>query len=347
MPLLPKRPRPRLSAALVVMALSSSACGMPGFLKVADPADGTTVKKLSTDLAFGVEAPAAPAAPFTLPVASVPNLLDLTGLSFDIEPPQFEEFKPFTGFSGNGSGDCPQADENTFPEKSATFEVIGTVESGTYKWKQKGTFDLPPLLQIPLPPLTRRIVRALPNLVPGINAFEIEQPVGLFGSEIDTYEVRRTSQFSPADGIFLTRLQYKMPDFNIDFNPVPALAPQLVKLPAQNQPAVSATSVDPASGLVLNITGSVDAATRYRLDACGEVVEAWKFTNGVRVLQGLPPNQANAITNTTYEFYFAPQLGGLIVGDHIVTQGSFGPLRYSTDSTSNIGGLKPLGPAPA
>lgn len=330
-----RSPRVRLLFIAGAMTLLTG-CGLPGFLKVSAPADGTVVKKLSTDLAFGADS-AAPSSP-RLPSPGGPlGVLNLTGPSFAFDG-FADPVRPFEGF--RTEFDCPQADENTFPEKSAAFLVDGAVRPGTYKWKQQGTFDFSALIKVALPPLTRRTVRALPSLTPGIASYEMQQQAPTF-IETDTYEVRQTNPSVAGDGIYLTRIQYKGKDFDIDFNPLPGLAPKLVSLPVQDEP-VAATSIDPASGLVLNVSGSVNGRERVRLDACGEVVEAWKFANGVRILQGLPPNQADSVQNTTYEFYFAPQLGGLIVGDHIVTHANYKGFQTTVDNTTNIGGLTPI-----
>ena len=41
---------------------------------------------------------------------------------------------------------------------------------------------------------------------------------------------------------------------------------------------------------------------------------------------------------------FAPQLGGLFIADHVVTQGVIGPFAFTTDLTTNIGELTPSRP---
>lgn len=333
-------------AALVAAAVLSTA-SLPAFLRVAAPRDGVVVKSLSADLAFGADAVAAPpAATVALPPAAAPSLTDVATLLrpetlFEDEepPPTFSEFT-----FAPPRDPCPVAPEGTFPQEAASTLVKGVPKPGQYPWKQSGTFQVGGLLPLPVPALTVRTIRQVPTSTPdAILAYEIEQ-VGYAGKEIDTIEVRYTGR-SSTDGVYLTRLQYIAHDYKIDFNPLPLTAPQLFPLPITPTAApVSASAVDVEDRLALQVSGQVDGRNRVRLDACGEIVEAWKFS-GTRVLQGLPPNQDQGIRDTTYELYLAPQLGGLIVGDHVVTSGNVAGIPYQSDITSNIGALQPRSPA--
>jgi hypothetical protein len=329
--------RARLLPAMGALVLMTG-CGLPGFLRVSAPKDGTTVKKLSTKLAFGTEPQAAHAGVRTAPVLPTLGPIDLTGPQFDTAP--FTDFPEFGGFQFPNP--CPEAGPGKFPEKSATFAVQGQPVPGVYKWKQKGTLTIPPLPAIALNFLGNRQVTMVPTVTPGAFAFDIER-LADFGIEVDTYEVRQNNPSTPTDGIYLTRLRYENQKGAVlmDFNPPSLLAPKLVSLPVVDETTTPVPSVDPTHQLVLTVSGTVDGHTRQRLDACGELVEAWKFS-GVRVLQGVT-DQSQAIRDSTYEFWFAPQLGGLIVGDHIVSNGTLGVIQYSTDMTTNIGELKPTG----
>jgi hypothetical protein len=336
MPRLREPARIRLACALVALAVLP-ACSMPSFLKVAQPEDGVTVKNLTADLAFGAEEPA--------PAGSTPQAPQAPGWEqamYDFIAPGFEFDLPpnTTPPPAPPVGPCPEADDTTYPEEPAGLLVDGPPLAGQYRWKQAGTVELVGLGKFPANGLTVRTVRVLESVAPDVVAvYEIEQQ-GLTGKEIDTIEVRYSDAGAPTDGVYLTRLQYAAPNIEIDFNPPAAAAPKLLSIPVQAREPVSQTAIDLEDRLVLQITGTMDGATRHRLDACGEVVEAWKFS-GQRVLQGLPPNEGDSISNTKFDFWIAPQLGGLIVGDHLVTQGNFGPLRYQSDIVSTIGDLEP------
>jgi hypothetical protein len=337
MPPLREPTRTRLACALVALALLP-ACSMPGFLKVAEPEDGVTVKNLTADLAFGAEEQGVAAesvgAPPQAP-AWEQAMYEFLAPDFDVDFRQESPRPPAAPV-----GPCPEPDETTFPELPATLLVNGPPVPGLYRWKHEGTVEIFGLAKVPLSGLTTRTVRLLDSVAPGVvAAYEIEQQ-GLTGTEIDTIEIRYSDAGSPTDGVYLTRLQYRGPDIDIDFNPPAAAAPKLLSLPVRATEPISETAIDLDDRLVLQVTGTMDGSTRHRLDTCGEVVEAWKFS-GQRILQGLPPNEGDSIRNTKFDFWIAPQLGGLIVGDHLVTQGNFGPLRYQSDIVTTIGDLAP------
>lgn len=348
-----------VAAALLAVA---PACSMPGVLRVAKPKDGVAVTSASADLVYGHDA-----APEAAPLASVaapptgappptPALAAVTGsladfFDFPSSPPP--SFPPVNRTSPSA---CPETSPTTFPEKPARFAVEGQPAPGTYRWQQAGTFEIIGFTgKVPILGMTTREIRAVtvtPTAGPGgagfVLSYEYVQ-TSLAGTETQTIEIRQTNAPSvpatPAtpsqgtDGVYLTRLQFTGGGTTIDFHPSPLLAPKMMSLPLRPE-VVNSTSTDAANGLVLQLSGQLDMSARVRVDACGEVADGWAFKLGTRVVRDAKDAQ-QAITSTRYDWVFAPQLGGLFIADHVVTQGSFGPLQYTSDVSSTIGGLKP------
>lgn len=314
----------RLLVVALVLALAPG-CGL---LRVDVPEDGVTVKPLTADLAFG-------AATLAEAVATAPIV---AGTGVDVALGLLDDFGDFASGASptllrpiSVGVICPEAAPNAFPAEEATQTVRnGPPKAGSYRWKQSGTLEIPGLLpKTSLAGLTSRSVR---NVVTAAAAttFDYVIPGGLTGTETQSLEVR-------ADGVYLTRLRFELGQQSLDFEPFP-LPLKLFSLPVSTGEAVSATGVDPVDRLSFTLTGRM--GTRERIDACGTVIDAWKFS-GSRVVQPLLPNDTRGVRSTTYEFLFAPQLGGMFVGERAVTTGSIGPFVYQTDVTATIGEISP------
>lgn len=324
------------SVALLVALSFLPACSMPSFLKVADPPDGVTVKNLTADIAFGADGPEG-AAVGPASFASVP-LAPLDGL---FEPDfEIDEGPRPRRFTVPPGGPCPDAEDGTYPEKAAGVVVEGMPAAGAYKWKQTGTLEVGvPPLKVPTTGLTTRTVRAVTPTGSGFT-YDYEQRT-LAGREVQTIEVR-TAESEPLKGVYLTRLRLfavgqEIP--TIDFHPPSLLAPKLMTLPVQEE-NIASSSVDVERRLTFTIEGDVDASARVRIDACGELLDAWRFKGTLRLVQDIQ-DESKAIRSTKYDTLFAPQLGGLFVGDHVVTTGRFEAFQYTSDMATTIGGLTP------
>ena len=327
-----KRPTIALVAVAAVATLGLVAV-LPSWsvLEVARPRDGVTVKDLTADLAFGAEE----SSPEATPLARVVRSLTAP-LTFDVEEPWFDGPERPTRFvpAPDPLGPCPAAAGDVFPEEVAGKNVDGSPEPGVYRWKQSGSLAYAGGPSVPLPSMSFRTVRKVERAA-GFISYEVEAatPVGV---QVETIELR-TGGAPGTDGVYLLRLRSEGIDA-FDFHPPSALAPKLLSLPVVSE-HVSAASVDPVSGIAFTLSGDVDASSRKRLDACGETVDAWAFT-GSRTVQSTR-NPTASIQSTRFDSYFAPQLGGLFVGEHHVSQSTFGPVPYALELAANIGGLKP------
>lgn len=340
---LPRAPRRGRSVVLLVALSFLPACSMPSFLKVADPPDGVTVKNLTADIAFGADEPESPAigpAQFaSVPLAPLDELFEP-----DFEIDEGPRPRQFTAPPG---GPCPDAEDGTYPEKAAGVVVEGMPTPGVYRWKETGTIELVvPPVKVPVSGLSTRTVRSVMPTASGFT-YDYEQ-VTLAGREIQTIEIR-TAESEPLRGVYLTRLRLFAPRNGrtpsreetptIDFHPPSLLAPKLMTLPVQTE-HIASTSVDVERKLTFTIEGDVDASTRVRIDACGELLDAWRFNGTLRLVQDIQ-DESRAIRSTKYDTLFAPQLGGLFVGDHVVTTGRFEAFQYTSDLATTIGGLTP------
>lgn len=319
---------------VVVAAMVLPACSLPSFLRVAQPKDGVTVKNLTANIAFGTDV--VEGGPAAAPVEPVP-LEPLEELFEDV--PQVGEPPRPPGRGKKPGPACPDAEPSAFPEAAAGTTVVGTPKVGIYRWKQTGSFEVLGLPALPVVGLATRTVRALTPLQDGFS-YDYEQ-VTLAGREVQTIEIL-ASDSDPLSGVYLTRLRLYEPgkaEPLIDFHPPRPVAPKLLSLPVREED-VASTSVDPVSHLTFTIQGHVAASTRVRIDACGELLDAWRFDGTLRLVQDLLEGE-KAIRSTDYDLLFAPQLGGLFVGDHVVTTGNFGPFQYRSDIATTIGGLTP------
>ena len=352
MRLLPDRARLRGRLALACAVLTASSACSTGFLRVDAPPDGVAVKAVTTDLAYGeVELPppaaTGPTQTSTEQIVSIiSDMLLPFDEQFDNEPsgPLFRRRPPPPPL------ECDVADGDDFPEKVAGKLLQGPPTEGRYLWRQTGTTTMGSGSPVATPPLVRRSVRLI-TLTPSVVAYEYEIVRGAV-TEIQTIEMRigSTGQTgsngsttsigtgtTARDGVFLIRLQWKGID-NFDFRPPAQLAPKLMSFPITSE-HISAAALDPVSGIAVTFNGDVDANVRARLAGCNEAFDAWTF-KGTRTIQRTSNPSAQA-QSPTFDFYFAPQLGGLLVGDRTVTTSTLSAIRHSSDITSVLGSATP------
>jgi hypothetical protein len=326
-------PLPRKAVLLAALALLPG-CTTPGLFKVSAPPDGVTVKDITADLAYGGDEAAGQSA--GQPVGPVGPAARALTTVFPMTPPEEEvpvvpRRRPIP--PGPAAGPCPTAGGDSFPEKVAGKVIEGAPAPGLYRWKQSGTVAFNGGPPVPIESFTTRAVRVV-SATPALIVYE-EEATMPGGTQTRTIEVR--TEGLPTDGVYLTRLKSDgMAAF--DFHPPATVALKLMSLPVVTE-RVNSAAVDPVAGIAITISGDVDASGRARLDACGETVDAWSF-KGTRTIQSTT-NPNSAMQAATYHTFFAPQLGGLFVGERMVLNSTFGALPYSVDVAANIGALKP------
>lgn len=322
---------------LMLVLVWLPACSMPSFLEVARPKDGVSVRSFTADIAYATDAPAPPPQPLGALSELITMAPDTGSFNFDFDEtlPELDRVSDPIPFV-----ECPDATDTSFPEKPVTAMVTGRPTPGVYRWKHDGWIEVIGITpKLPAAQLGTRTVRAVTPTPDGFT-YEYEQ-TSVGGNEIQTIGIRYAEN-APTNGVYLLRLQLvdNRGQSVLDFNPPSLLAPKLMSLPVVSE-RIAVTSVDPVSKLSFTLEGEVDGRAGARLDACGEMVEAWRFTGSSRLVQDLT-DQAKAMRSTKYDTYFASQLGGLFVGDHVETIGTFeGVFNYRTSMATNIGTLKP------
>src|SRR4029077_2236872 len=160
--------------------LASTGCStVRELVSVRKPAPRVTLKGYALDLAYGEEPPG----PGQAPAALAPTLNQLASQAFD-----FPLYTPNTiaarrpGAPPSTRVDpCPPAPASAAAERPVTADVpAGTVVvPGVYLWKQAGSVRILPLnIDVPLPPLTARIVRNLATQGTTMS-FDVELATGL------------------------------------------------------------------------------------------------------------------------------------------------------------------------
>lgn len=183
---------------------------------------------------------------------------------------------------------------------------------------------------------------------PGTGTGTEQDPGGLFIRQIVTERADL-----PGNGAVDSPLSTKGVE---TFNPEPPV--KMMDMPIVPQtfnPDRSSTGVDPLTGAQLKIVRQT--ARRERFDACGKVIDVWRvelFLTSEYVNSGSPDASRHPRGyRISGRFYFAPQLGGLIVFDDLlfgldgensyraVIPGRDGPRWFVQKSVSSLLDVEP------
>jgi hypothetical protein len=307
--------RPEVIATIVAaLALLGPIWAARDLLIVGAPETKVQLKAYPADLVYGAERPAVTPPNFTF---DIPEPLE-PAFGGDVATPPIV-----------GRGFCDPAGPNVFPEEPAGFDVTGVVAQGRYLWQQSGEIELA-TIPIGAPPFATREIRNLQVQPNGSFTYEIRS-TSLIGTRVETIQVE------PGTAISLTSMSLVALDGSRrDFDPVTPV--ELLPLPVTIGGTVTGVGVDPVNLRTMVVQGTV--SERMRVDACGEVVDAW-LVKGTREFRDLENPSA---TPGAFDYAIAPHLGGLFVYDHIVENGTTPtnpPLPYAFDITASIGQLEP------
>ena len=311
----------RLAAALLAVALLTGACGGASeFLLLEPEPDRVSIKGYSLDLAYGEDPP--PAVEGKPPAPAAPTTLtELAEQVFDLPPPPPRR-QPGTPPPADP---CPSPGPAVFAERAITPDVESVIEPGVYLFQQSGTFEIVGVAKTPIEGLTSRVVRNVSG-DPSEFEFELELATGS-RRQVQGYRV------VPGDGIFITGIVTVVGDEREEFNPV--LPVEVFPLPAGENTTLNSAGLDPLTGRSMVVQGSV--TKKQRVLGCDEVVDGWVF-EGTWTFAGANGGQPRVYD---LDYTVAPQHGGLVVAEHLVTTESYGPFTAAVDVTSTIGSIHP------
>jgi hypothetical protein len=333
------RSRAARRALLLVVLASVTSC-----VQQAKP--GVDVKSLQADLVFGVTPLARPATPANFQA----TVTQLPGLPPPAEPPPLTFQMPSFGPPLAAQLPCPPAGLNDFPKEAAATNVAPGRRPlvGLYRWVRKGTRQGADTagFTIPIAGFEKRLVQHVTVVSDTKLTFEtVQSDVVTRDTVTTTWQVVTNgtttagqvappagapappSAGDPERGVTIKKIVRTTPKgATTTFAPTVGLL--VLPLPVRVGEQFTSTAVDPTTFQTIQFQGTVGAATR--LNACGEVVEAWPVS-------GTQTFTVSSTESRTYTADIAPQLGGLLVGEKIDQTGTSGTLKVDL----TIGQLTP------
>jgi hypothetical protein len=300
---------------------------------------GLNVKGYSADLVFSANPrpPLTPPGAGSIPVLGIPNIVDVPAVIFDDRPfTRPPALRPV----------CPAAKPGGAALESAPPVAPSgrRPDVGAYRWKRVGTQGVAAstggAAKVDLTGFERRVVRDVREVADdGTFAYQTVNTDLTSTTYVTTWQVKpealqeRVSELSaavsvgdPERGLVVKAIdRFDATNTMIgSFRPTTGLL--VLPLPVTPGEQFVSVAVDPQTVQVAQYQAQVVA--RDRIDACGDYVEGWRVT-GTLTFSGSTPQQ--------YDLLIAPQLGSLVVSEHIVTQNAIGQL----DVTSSLGQLHP------
>lgn len=331
----------RSFVAVVVAGVLVAACGSQG-----EPSVG--VKGLDADVVFGVKTKAGTQAGAGPSLTGVEPDEEISLVPADDEVPGQRRFRQDV----QPTEPCPEAAINAFPAEPATDQVTRVPTAGLYRWKRGGTSVIRSVNhEQRLSGFEERLVENVRTISESENpvseyqdrrnkvyVFDTVQPFG-DGVLRTTYQVKTNAEVQrearpftgnpraragdPERGLAIMREVYEERGEAVTekvFSPGLLLVPLPMSV-GENFSSVSQVSRE---GTV-TFTGTV--APRERIDACGDMVEAFRV-RGTMERPGL---------STAYNILVATQLGALIVQE----QYEFDDAVGTHDLVYQLGQLKP------
>ena len=330
--------RAGIGAGIAALCVLVSACGPPNDMEVG-------LNEVHTNVVFGAkkveETTTAP------PQTTAPNRETRTPAPSFIAPPPV--VAPVAGPVRQRVAEavtCPSAGLYDVPPPAGT-EIVGQPVGGVYPFSQKGSFQRPGRPPTPLPTTTERTIRGVTPT--GDGGYRYQQVVEQLGAKTTTtYQyVKAAPRPSLAakngdagiDGIYITNVITEGPGGTVEvFEPAsPGL--RLFPTPADLGVLWSSAAVDARHGAAMRLSGSI--SDRFRVDACGDLVEGWRSQV---VIDVKTPDSSYTLKA---DYILLPDLGGLIGADKVELAGTYhGIADVKQTSETSIQRLSPIRPAP-
>lgn len=271
----------RLLTALVAFAVVGSACSGPR-----EPVE-VSVREFPTDVTLGAQGVAETPAP---PQQSVGTP---AGPALVIRPPEPRRQTGQSQSAAAPSGPCPAAHPFDAPRHEAPSRATNAPTAATYRHRNTGTFEYRQGSATNagvLPAQSSRTIKEVQRLGTQPNSpyrFKIaENLAGI--STTTTYHVNPESNIPGEAGLFIAGIETVRSNGPSEvFSPQPMI--KIFEFPAMANLNWKSSGADPTSRSTMTIQGRIgvetpdggDAGTepdilaRARVDACGEVVDAW------------------------------------------------------------------------
>jgi hypothetical protein len=322
-------PSRRALTALAAVALLAASC-------VDQAKPGVQVKALQADLVFGVKPLAKAVPPANLGIAAPPPLPmpPLAPIMPDLSFPSYLAPLPTAQA-------CPKAGISSFPKEAAALNVAADRRPavGSYRWTRSGTRQGPDTLGLTLPVggFEQRLVRNVVKTSATQFSFEtVQTDIATRETVITTWQVKTNgttttgtvsppspapvppSAGDPERGVVIKKIVRTDAKGAVTNTFAPQLGLLVLPLPARIGENFTSSAVDPLTFQTLQFQGTVQAPAR--LDACGEIVEAWP-------VQGTETFTGTTTTTANYTAFIAPQMGGMLVGETVDQTAATGFLK--------------------
>lgn len=236
---------------------------------------------------------------------------------------------------------CPQAHPFTAPRHIAGTTSDRAPIAATYPFRNDGFSEQVrdgTTTVTNYPPESSRTVTDVQTDSDGSFTFRVIDDLSGAGTAT-RFEVVPESPLADQAGLFITQIESPVDVFT----PQPKL--KILQFPVENGFQWDAVGTDPFSQITMSFHGRIgqevpdgpddgdaaDLEPKVRVDACGEVIQAWY----VDITQGQligPQSNQNFITS----YAIATQFGGLIVREHTEVSGNEGSVQFANNRTATI-----------
>ncbi|HVE75549.1 MAG TPA: hypothetical protein VND22_02150 [Actinomycetota bacterium] len=350
------RSRRALLAFVLVMMLAGAACSGPNIpLKVG-------VKEFPTDVILGNQVLLPPPAP--------PPAGNLEPGFPIIVPPSGVQIIDEAG----PPAACPAAGEFAAPSLAAEGRAFDPPKEATYAFRNGGGFlEVGPTPSNgSFPAISTRTIIGVQTLTPNIFTYAIISKVGDVTTRTQYLVISRSDTPTTAPyggpGMYINQIVIEDRGSTDSFTPTPPL--KILEFPIQAGATWSTRGVDGSRGTAMGWTARVgrevpdgedeereggvpvnapppvgvdkregdpaynpDNIPKVRVNACGDVIDAWYIT----ITDGSFVDSANSKSQTFTSLYkFAPQFGGIFVGESVHTDGFEGESAFVRNFESTI-----------
>lgn len=301
--------------------LMSSCASVKDIVVVEKKPPRVSVKAYPLDLVYG-------------PALTPQEAVEATEFALQSAGLEFEEITfPEISFNSSGGAEpppdpCPPPSQDAIVEPIA-LDVSKALSNGVYPWRQEGTLEVVGLFKVPIKGPTVRTIRNVTVEEDGAFSYEYESFVGIRRQILHLRVV-------PSDGIFLTYLKVVAGAGTHEFRPL--LPVEIFPLPSSAGTVIGpSVGVDPVTRELMQVNGNVSKKERY--EGCGEAFDAW-LAETTWTFQ----NPEGTEVPWDFDFAVSPQLGGLIVFEHLKVTEFFStnpPLTIKTDMNSTLSSVTP------
>lgn len=317
--------RSRAVYVFAVIVFLMAACGGPRTpLEVG-------VREFPTDVLFGRRETPPPPPPASNPNPGFPVLVS----------PVTPGISPLPSPRSTPASECEEAHPFTAPRHVAGTRSDKAPIVATYPFRNEGfseqTRDGEKIVTN-YPPESSRRITDVETESDGSFTYHVTDDLSGAGTRT-RYQVVPESPLADQAGVFITRIESGV-DF---FTPQPKL--KILQFPVENGFQWDAAGTDPFSQTTMSFHARIgrevpdgpddgdepDLVPKVRVDACGEVLDAWY----VDITQGqvISP-QTNFAFITSYAI--GTQFGGLIVMEHTEASGTEGSVQFANNRTATI-----------